>query len=173
MTQVNDSKHGLTALAFVACLAMQVTLPSQAGANCQERLASVDASLAESHLDAQMLTVLKTMRDQAAQQCSAGSETGALAALQSVEMLLSSTAQASSHKAAQEAEKVASRAQLTPEYLKGKWCSNQDGHGERGLWVFAGDGTYQSGPTASNYVLVSRGDMKQFWQTFEVDRYCR
>jgi len=167
MMRVNDSKCGCGALALVACLAVQVTVASPANADCQERLANVDASLAEADIDPQMLTVLKTMRDQAAQKCAAGSETGAVAGLQSVEMMLSTMAQASSHKAAQEAEKAASRAQLTPEYLKGKWCTNQHGDGEKGLWVFAGDGTYRSGPAAYNYALVSQGDMKDFWQFFE------
>jgi hypothetical protein len=167
MMRVSDSKYGCAALALVACVAVQVTVASQANADCQERLANVDASLAEADIDPQMRTVLKTMRDQAAQKCAAGSEAGAVAGLQSVEMMLSTMAQASSQKAAQEAEKVASRAQLTPEYLKGKWCTNQDGDGEMALWVFSGDGTFQSGPAAYNYAPVSQGDMKDFWQSFD------
>ena len=164
--RVNDLKYGFALLAFVACLAVQVTMASQAGANCRERLASVDASLADPGLDPQMVTVLKPMRDQAAQQCASGNESGAVASLQGLEMILSSSAQASSHKAAQEAEKAATRARLTPDYLKGKWCSTNDNNGERGLWTFAGDGTYQVLLSEVNYGHGSRGDMKQFWQTF-------
>ena len=39
-------------------------------------------------------------------------------------------------------------------------------NGERGLWTFAGDGTYQVLLSEVNYGHGSRGDMKQFWQTF-------
>ncbi len=166
MMRVNDSRYSCAALALVACLAVQVTVTSQANANCRERLAKVDASLADPGLDPHMVTVLKTMRDQAAQQCASGNESGAVSSLQGLEMILSSSAQASSHKAAQEAEKTATRAQLTPDYLKGKWCTNQHGDGEKALWVFAGDGTFRSGPAAYNYAPVSKGDMKDFWQTF-------
>ena len=166
MMRVNDSKYSCAALALVASLAVQVTLASQAGANCQERLAKVDASLADPALDPQMVTVLKTMRDQAAQQCASGNESGAVSSLQGLEMILSTSAQASSHKAAQEAEKTATRDQLTPDYLKGKWCSSNPHNGERGLYTFAGDGTYQVLLSEVNYGHGSRGDMKDFWQTF-------
>ena len=166
MIRVHDSKYGCAALALVACLAVQVTVTSQANANCQERLANVDASLADPGLDPQMVTVLKTMRDQAAQQCASGNESGAIASLQGLEMILSSSAQASSHKAAQAAERSASRAQLTPDYLKGKWCSSNPHNGERGLYTFAGDGTYQVLLSEVNYGHGSGGDMEDFWQTF-------
>jgi hypothetical protein len=167
MMRVNDSIYGCAALALAASLALQVGLVPQAGADCQERLAKIDASLAESDLDPQMLTVLKTMRDRGVQQCASGNGTGAVASLQSVEMILSSSAQASSHKAAQEAERKASRAQLTPEYLKGKWCSSNVHNGEKGLWTFAGDGTYQVLLSEVNYGHGSRGDMNEFWQAFD------
>ena len=167
MIRVNDSKYGCAALALVACLAVQVTVTSQANANCQERLANVDASLAESGLDPHTLTVLKSMRDHAAQQCASGNESGAGASLQGIEMLLSSATQASSHKAAQAAEKTATRAQLTPDYLEGKWCSSNPHNGERGLWTFARDGTYQVLLSEVNYGHGSRGDMKDFWKTFD------
>ena len=51
MMRVNDLKYGCAVLALVACLAVQVSVASQAGANCRERLASVDASLADPGLD--------------------------------------------------------------------------------------------------------------------------
>lgn len=167
MMRVNDSKYGCAALAFVACLAVQVTLVPQAGANCQERLANVDVSLADPGLDPQMVTVLKTMRDQAAQQCASGNESGAIASLQGLEMILSTSAQASSHKAAQASEKSATRAQLTPDYLEGTWCSSNPHNGERGLWTFARDGTYQVLLSEVNYGHGSQGDMKDFWKTFD------
>ena len=166
MMRLNGSRYSCAALALVASLAVQVTLASQVGANCQERLAKVDASLADPALDPQMVTVLKTMRDQAAQQCASGNESGAISSLQGLEMILSTSAQASSHKAAQEAEKTATREQLTPDYLKGKWCSSNPHNGERGLYTFAGDGTYQVLLSEVNYGHGSRGDMKDFWQTF-------
>lgn len=166
MIRVDDSKYGCAALALVACLAVQVTVTSQANANCQERLAKVDATLADPALDPQMVTVLNPMRDQAAQQCASGNESGAVSSLQGLEMILSSSAQASSHKAAQAAEKAATRDQLTPDYLKGQWCSSNPHNGERGLYTFAGDGTYQVLLSEVNYGHGSRGDMKDFWQTF-------
>jgi hypothetical protein len=166
MMRTNDSRYGFALPELVACLAVLVAFASQAGANCQERLASVDASLADPALDPHMATVLKPMRDQAAKQCASGNESGAVSSLQGLEMILSSSARASSQKAAQEAEKTATREQLTPDYLEGKWCSTHPNNGERGLWTFAGDGTYQVLLSEVNYGHGSRGDMKQFWQTF-------
>ena len=166
MMRVNGSKYGFAALGLVACLAVQVTMVPQAGANCQERLANVDASLADPGLDPGMVTVLKPMRDQAAQQCASGNDAGAISSLQGLEMILSTSAQASSHKAAQAAEKTATRDQLTPDYLKGKWCSSNPHNGERGLYTFAGDGTYQVLLSEVNYGHGSGGDMKDFWKTF-------
>jgi len=167
MMRVKDSKCGCGALALVACLAVQVTVASPAKADCRERLERVDASLAEADIDSHMLTVLQTMRDQAAEQCASRNETSAGAALTSVEMMLSGMAQASSQKAAREAERAASRDQLTPDYLEGTWCSsNNVNNGERGLWTFARDGTYQVMLSEVNYGHGSKGDMKDFWQTF-------
>jgi hypothetical protein len=166
MMRVNEAKYGFAALALVASLAVQVTVVPQAGANCQERLANVDASLADPGLDPGMVTVLKPMRDQAAQQCASGNDAGAISSLQGLEMILSTSAQASSQKAAQAAEKTATRTQLTPDYLKGKWCSSNPHNGERGLYTFAGDGTYQVLLSEVNYGHGSGGDMEDFWRTF-------
>ena len=167
MMRANHSRYGLAAMALVACFAVQVTLAPQADASCGERLAKVDASLADPGLDPHMVTVLKTMRDRAAQQCASGNESGAVASLQGVEMILSSATQASSHKAAQEARNVETRAKLTADYLKGTWCSSNPHNGEKGLWTFARDGTYQVLLSEVNYGHGSKGDMEDFWRTFE------
>lgn len=167
MMRVKGSTYVWAGVALAACLAVQVTLAPQAGAECKERLAKVDASLSDPGLDPHMRTVLQTMRDQAAEKCASGNETSAGAALTSVEMMLSGMAQASSQKAAQEAERAASRDRLAPDYLEGTWCSSNVNNGERGLWTFARDGTYQVLLSEVNYGHGSKGDMKDFWQTFE------
>jgi hypothetical protein len=61
----------------------------------------------------------------------------------------------------------ASREQLTPEYLAGTWCySPLDGDGERGIFVFDRDGSYQVGigGTESDHYLEEGGDLERFWQ---------
>ena len=61
----------------------------------------------------------------------------------------------------------ASREQLTPEYLAGTWCySPLDGDGERGIFVFDRDGSYQVGigGTVSDHYLEEGGDLERFWQ---------
>ena len=177
MKRANDSTCGLAAMALVVCFAVQATRVPQAYANCQDRLAEVDASLSESNLDPNTLTVFRQMRDHAAQQCASGNESGAAASLQSIEMLMSSATQASSHKAAQAAEKSATRAQLTRDYLEGTWCSSNPHNGEKGLYTFARDGTYQVLLSDVNYGHGYKGDMEDFWRTFkaviskEADRF--
>lgn len=147
---------------------MSTTLTLWAAPSCQEQLAKVDAQLAAANdLDPQIRGVLKTMRDQGAQHCAAGRASSASAALQSVVLILRSTTQAASQKQATAAKKEASRTELTPEYLKGTWCATQRQNNERGLWVFSDDGTYRVGPASFNYALVSEGDLKKFWQTFD------
>jgi hypothetical protein len=167
--QIMALPHAKIGAALVTYLAIAAMLVVQAAPNCQEQLAKVDASLAAANndLDPQIRTVLKTMRDQGAQHCAAGRASSASAALQSVELILRSTVQAASGKEAATAEKEASRAQFTPEYLKGAWCATQKQDNERGLWVFSGDGTYQVGPASFNYAFVSGGDLKKFWQTYD------
>ena len=167
MKRVSHSRYSFAAPALLAFFAVQAVLAPQAYASCQERLAKVDASLAESNLDPNTLTVFGQMRDHAAQQCASGNESGAAASLQGIEMLMSSATQASSHKAAQAAEKKATRAQLTPDYLEGTWCSSNPHNGERGLYTFARDGTYQVLFSEVNYGHGSKRDMKEFWRTFD------
>lgn len=63
----------------------------------------------------------------------------------------------------------ASRAQLTHEYLAGRWCfSRLDGEGERGIYVFDADGSYRVGIawTGSEYHLEERSDPEMFWQSY-------
>jgi hypothetical protein len=167
MERANHSYYGLALTALVACFAVMVAATPEAEASCQERLAELDASLAESSLDPNTMTGLKQMRDHAAQQCASGNESGATASLQTIEMLMSSATQAASQKAAQAADKSATRARLTPDYLEGTWCSSNPHNGERGLWTFARDGSYQVLLSDVNYGHGSKGDMKDFWGTFD------
>jgi hypothetical protein len=59
---------------------------------------------------------------------------------------------------------------LTPEYLAGTWCfARLDGEGERGIYVFDSDGSYQVGIawTGSEYHLEERSDAESFGQSYE------
>jgi len=153
--------------ALLVFLPMALSVAAEGGTSCQDRLAEVDASIAAADVAPQMRATLKSFRDRAAEQCAAGREASALAALQPVEMLLQQNAQAGAKKATAAAEKEASREQLTPDYLEGEWCATQKQNNERGLYVFSADGTYRVGPAEYNYGLVSGGDMKDFWETYD------
>jgi len=167
MTRVTTSPAASIAVALPAFILVSLGAWAQAGASCQQRLAQVDAAIAAADVAAQMHATLKSFRDRAAEQCAAGREASALAALQPVEMLLQQSAQSSSRMAAATTQKEASRTQLTPEYLEGTWCATQKQNKERGLYLFSSDGSYRVGPAEVNYRLVSGGAMKDFWETFD------
>lgn len=154
--------------ALVATLILGLGVPAAAGARCQERLAKIDSALAQHEdLSPQLRSAITTFRDDAASRCAAGDEAGAEARLQAVEQMLPGAGGAAARERQDEAQESATRARLTPGYLAGTWCATQEQNRERGLWVFAPDGTYQVGPAEVNYALVSQGDMERFWQTFD------
>lgn len=146
-------------VALVTCLLL--ALP--AAADCRERLARVDAALADADdLDPQLRQALTTFRDQGAAHCEAGNEASAGASFTSIEMMLATTSRAKSSRQAEAAQKRASKQALTRSYLTGTWCAVAPRNNERVLWVFAADGSYRNAPSEFRFAFVGEGSLDEF-----------
>jgi hypothetical protein len=113
----------------------------QAQAGCQEKLAEVDARIADSDLadPAGPGAGAKMMRDNAATMCAQGNEATAMQVLGMVEMMVPQTKTEAANQAVADED---SKAPLTNEFLAGTWCAIVDQ--EHSQYVFSKDGSYQA-----------------------------
>ena len=134
--------------------------------DCKQRLAEVNEKLAAAtDLDPQLLQMLKTFRNQGASHCKAGQQTNANAAFNSVEMMLSGNRNAKAHRRDKQAAAKTSKAQLTPAYLAGTWCSSRATNNTRVLYVFGPDGSYKSAPSEFRFEFVGSGSLEEFLES--------
>ena len=135
----------------------------QAQAGCKEKLAEVDARIADSDLadPTGPAAGAKMMRDNAATMCDQGNEATAMQVLGMLDMMVPQT---KTEAAAQVRADEESKAPLTSEFLAGTWCAIVDQ--EHSQYVFSKDGTYQAcihDSVAGRYGRCIRAEQTSEW----------
>lgn len=129
---------GLVAiLAGATVAATLVTSPVYA--DCKEKVAEIDAWLAETDVDPNTLGGVKMMRDQGAAMCAQGNEATAMQLLSMVTVALPQT---KSQAVAEQQSADDSKANITDTYLAGTWCAIVDQ--EHSQYIFSLGGTYKA-----------------------------
>ncbi len=128
---------------IVAMLAAAVTVaafaPLPAHAGCEEKVAEIDAWLADTDVDPNTLSGVQMMRDQGAAMCAQGNEA---AAMQMLGMVALALPQTKSQVAAEQQVNAESKAKITDQFLAGTWCAIVDQ--EHSQYIFPADGTYRA-----------------------------
>jgi hypothetical protein len=136
--KMNDYRGRIVVIGLAAVASL---FSFQAQAGCKDKLAEVDARMADSELadPTGAGAGAKMMRDNAATMCAQGNEAAAMQVLGMLDMMVPQTkTEAANQAAADEGSKAA----LTSEFLAGTWCAIVDQ--EHAQYVFSKDGTYRA-----------------------------
>jgi hypothetical protein len=133
---MNKQKNVAT-LAAATVVAALVSTPAHAG--CQEKVAEIDARLADTDIDPNTRSGVQMMRDQGAAMCAQGNEA---AAMQMLGMVALALPQTKSQVAAEQQVNAESKANITDQFLAGTWCAIVDQ--EHSQYIFSADGTYRA-----------------------------
>jgi hypothetical protein len=124
---------------LTAVIAVTALAPLPAHAGCKEKVAEIDAWVADIDIDSNTLAGVKMMRDQGAAMCAQGNEA---ASMQLLEMVAVALPQTKSQVTAEQKANVNSKAKITDKFLAGTWCAIVDQ--EHSQYIFSVDGTYRA-----------------------------
>jgi hypothetical protein len=158
-------RHRTLTAALLIGVALQLGA-AHAQSDCQQKLAEIDAALAENdQLDENRRQMIEGLRDMAARYCDQGQPAIATRMIDGIQAQLGG---ASNDDADAKPESLP-KEQLTREYLEGWWCALTKRYEPKTPVLFAADGSHRIGqPAGDKYGMYRSGDeLKDFHRQFE------